>query len=156
MKRRIFWAVGGALLVGAAAFLAAIVWWQPATPSMDPNNAALVALGQSAYAQNCAACHGQNLQGQPNWQIRLPNGLLPAPPHDESGHTWHHPDDVLFDLTKKGLVPPNAPDGYETAMPAFEDILTDAEIGAVLAYIKSTWPPNVQKRQRRLTEQSQP
>ncbi len=156
MKRRIFWAAGGALLVAAAALLAAIVWRQPAKPSMDPNNAALVALGQSTYAQNCAACHGQNLQGQPDWQIRLPNGLLPAPPHDESGHTWHHPDDVLFDLTKKGLVPPNAPDGYETAMPAYEDILTDAEIAAVLAYIKSTWPPNVQKRQRRLTEQSQP
>ena len=30
--------------------------------------------------------------------------------------------------------------GYESDMPAFEGILSDDEIVAVLAYIKSTWP----------------
>ena len=64
---------------------------------------------------------------------------MPAPPHDESGHTWHHPDAVLFAITKNGLVAPNAPQDYESDMPAFAAKLTDDEIWAVLAYIKSHW-----------------
>jgi len=103
-----------------------------------PDPAAL-AQGRVLYAQHCAACHGANLEGQPNWRERLPNGRLPAPPHDESGHTWHHPDEVLFAITKFGLVPPHAPAGYESEMPAFKDKLSDAEIRAVLAYIASQW-----------------
>ena len=37
--------------------------------------------------QNCASCHGDNLQGQPNWQQANADGSYPAPPHDASGHT---------------------------------------------------------------------
>ena len=98
-----------------------------------------LALGQRLYAQHCATCHGAKLEGQPNWQRRLPGGKMPAPPHDESGHTWHHPDDVLFAITKHGLVPPYAPPGYASDMPRFGGILSDAEIRAVLAYIESHW-----------------
>lgn len=100
---------------------------------------AQIALGQKIYVQHCAACHGMKLEGQPNWQQRLPNGRMPAPPHDESGHTWHHTDDVLFGITKHGLVPPYAPRGYESDMPAFAGTLSDDEIRAVLAYIESHW-----------------
>ena len=64
---------------------------------------------------------------------------MPAPPHDESGHTWHHADGVLFAITKRGLVPPHAPVGYESDMPAFGGKLSDEEIWAVLAFIKSHW-----------------
>ena len=103
---------------------------------LDP---AQIALGQKIYAQHCAACHGAKLEGQPNWRQRLPNGRMPAPPHDESGHTWHHPDAVLFGITKQGLTPPYAPPGYESDMPAFAGTLSDAEIRAVLAYISSHW-----------------
>ena len=60
---------------------------------------------------------------------------MPAPPHDDSGHTWHHPDEVLFGITKHGVVPPYAPPGYESDMPAFAGKLSDDEIRAVLAYI---------------------
>jgi len=96
-------------------------------------------LGAAVYAQHCAACHGATLEGQPNWRQRQPNGRLPAPPHDESGHTWHHPDEVLFGITKYGLVPPYAPNGYESDMPAFGGKLSDHEIRSVLAYIASHW-----------------
>ncbi len=68
---------------------------------------------------------------------------MPAPPHDGSGHTWHHPDAVLFGITKKGVVPPYAPVGYESDMPAFAGKLSDDEIWAVLAYIKSHWSGQV-------------
>lgn len=100
---------------------------------------AQIALGQKVYAQHCAVCHGAKLEGQANWRERMPNGRLPAPPHDESGHTWHHLDEVLFGITKNGLLPPYGPPGYESDMPAFVGKLSDDEIWAVLAYIKSHW-----------------
>jgi len=105
-----------------------------------------VALGKKLYAQQCASCHGANLEGQPDWRKRLPNGRFPAPPHDASGHTWHHPDEVLLGITKHGLVPPYAPAGYESDMPAFGGKLSDREIRAVLAYIESRWSPDVRKQ----------
>ena len=108
-------------------------------PRADPGDAAQVARGAKAYAEQCAACHGAKLEGQPDWRRRLANGRLPAPPHDESGHTWHHPDHVLFAITKNGLVPPYAPKDYESDMPAFGGKLPDRDIWAALAYIKSHW-----------------
>ncbi len=104
----------------------------------DPRDAQKVGLGEKLYAGNCASCHGAKLEGQPQWQRRLPNGRLPAPPHDESGHTWHHPDGVLFGITKYGVAR-YAPPGYESDMPPFAGKLSDDEIWAVLAYIKSHW-----------------
>ena len=108
-------------------------------PRADPRDAAKVNAGAKIYAQHCAACHGAKLEGQANWRARLPNGRLPAPPHDESGHTWHHPDSVLFGITQHGLVPPYAPPDYQSDMPAFGGKLSDDEIWAVLAYLKSHW-----------------
>jgi len=72
----------------------------PGLPKIDPDNPAQVALGRGVYAAQCARCHGANLEGQPNWQERQANGMMPAPPHDPSGHTWHHPDAALFGITK--------------------------------------------------------
>jgi mono/diheme cytochrome c family protein len=97
-----------------------------------------VAQGRTLYAEHCAACHGANLEGQPNWQEPLPGGRMPAPPHDASGHTWHHSDRELFLITKEGMSA--LVSGYESDMPAFEGVLSDDEIRAVLAFIKSTWP----------------
>jgi len=73
---------------------------------------------------------------------------MPAPPHDASGHTWHHPDGVLFGITKYGLIPGKyAPPKYESDMPAFGGQLTDEDIWAVLAYIKSAWPESARRWQ---------
>lgn len=118
-------------------------------PSADQGR---IVLGKDVYAANCAACHGANLEGQPNWRERLDSGRLPAPPHDKTGHTWHHPDWLLIAMVKNGLVPGlTAPPGYESNMPAYADILTDEEIVAVIAYIKSTWPPKVLEAQKEVT-----
>ena len=102
-------------------------------------DAVRVAHGARVYAQHCALCHGAKLEGQPDWRKRLANGRLPAPPHDESGHTWRHRDHVLFALTRNGMVPPYAPKGYASDMPAFAGKLSDDEIWAVLACLKSQW-----------------
>ena len=154
-RRRIALLAGVAAVVGAAA-LAIIVWRQTTIdhPPIDADDSAQVAAGQAIYGAQCARCHGAKLEGQPNWQQRQANGRLPAPPHDKTGHTWHHPDDVLFALVKHGLVPPLAPEDYQSDMPGFEGVLTDEEIAAVLAYIESTWPSEIRDRQRRVTEQA--
>ncbi len=114
---------------------------------IDPTDARAVARGEQIYAQHCASCHGRNLEGQPDWQSRDPRGRLPAPPHDEHGHTWHHEDRVLFDVTKYGLAKV-APPGYQSDMPAFESTLSDRDIVAVLAFIKSRWPPLIHDKRR--------
>ncbi|MGH1483081.1 MAG: c-type cytochrome [Geminicoccales bacterium] len=139
--------------------LAAAVWpaWRQAIsdqPRADPDSAAQVALGETVYQENCAACHGAALEGQPNWQSRLPDGTMPAPPHDDSGHTWHHPDQQLFDYTKLGgaaVVP--AP--FKSAMPGFAESLSDEEIWAVLAFIKSRWSPRAREVQEQRSLQQQ-
>ncbi len=112
---------------------------------LRPDDGALVAQGAAVYARECAACHGVRLEGQENWRQRRADGHLPAPPHDPSGHTWHHPDAQLFALTKFG---PAAlvGEGYESDMPAYEEILSDEEIVAALSFIKSTWPPEVREK----------
>lgn len=120
----------------------------------DPGDPEQVALGRTVYADNCADCHGINLEGEPNWRVPLPQGGLPAPPHDESGHTWHHGDKLLFDYTKRGgqaVIGDGG--GFKSNMPGFGETLSDEEIWAVLAFIKSTWPPAQLKRQRALTAQ---
>ncbi|MBD8513941.1 cytochrome c [Photobacterium sp. CAU 1568] len=107
-------------------------------------------LGQDIYAQYCASCHGKKLEGQPNWKRRLNTGRMPAPPHDKSGHTWAHSDQELFEMTKfsiDAVIP-----GYESDMPAFTGILSDQQIIAVLAYIKSQWPAELQTKQDKLNK----
>lgn len=145
--------LAGVAVLGAAA--AAYVTLRPAGPAfIDPADQALVGPGRAIYMNHCASCHGASLQGQPDWRTRLPNGRLPAPPHDETGHTWHHPDALLIDIVKNGLVPgKTAPEGYVSDMPAYGKILNDEEIIAVLAYIKSTWPSEVRQIQKRVTLQ---
>jgi len=94
---------------------------------------AVVARGEAVYRDYCAACHGAALEGEPNWRERDADGFLPAPPHDPSGHTWHHPDQQLFEITKFGTEAVVG-GGYRSNMAAYADILSEAEIVAVLAY----------------------
>lgn len=101
--------------------------------------------GRALYAANCASCHGASLEGQAEWMKRLPSGRLPAPPHDETGHTWHHSDKQLFAIVKEGLA--TIAPGYESDMPVFKGVLTDKQIVAVFAYIKSTWPERARNYQ---------
>ena len=106
-----------------------------------------LAAGQTLYAEQCAYCHGPNLEGEDNWQVRNDDGTMPAPPHDETGHTWHHDSQLLFDYTRLGGAGALAERGitdFASAMPAFGGILTADEIWDVLAYIQSTWPEEVQ------------
>lgn len=119
----------------------------PESRILRPDDAAVVARGQQVYLANCASCHGSKLEGQPNWRERNALGMLPAPPHNESGHTWHHPDEMLFAITKYGIAKVAQMPDYQSAMPVYADKLSDADIIAALSWIKSQWPAEVRAQQ---------
>ncbi|MEO1950971.1 cytochrome c [Thioclava sp.] len=106
-----------------------------------------IAAGKELYTQNCASCHGANLEGQPDWREAGPDGVLPAPPHDETGHTWHHETALLFDYVKQGGAEVLAARGvadFPSGMPGFGGTLDDAQILDILGFIRSTWPERMQ------------
>ncbi len=116
----------------------------------SPDDKKLVAFGKKLYANNCASCHGMNLEGERDWKNRNEQGLLPAPPHDETGHTWHHNDETLFSLTKYGLAKTANLKDYKTNMPIYENILSDEKIISIMSYVKSTWPDEIIERHDQL------
>ena len=109
-----------------------------------------IASGKVLYQEHCASCHGANLEGQPNWQTPNEDGTMPAPPHDRTGHTWHHDNQLLFEYTHLGGAQALAQRGlanFNSGMPGFAGIISDEEIWNILAYIQSTWPDRVQEIQ---------
>ena len=118
----------------------------PPIPTLALDN---LALGESLYNQLCANCHGENLEGKPDWKERLADDSFPPPPHDGSGHTWHHPDSVLIDIVLNG----GNPDITNTAMPGFGDRLSLKETEAILDYKKSHWGAEERAYQWWLTAQ---
>jgi len=146
-------AITGVLALTALAIAAYLMRRPEPEILLRSDDPVVVSRGKEIYGQACASCHGSNLEGQPNWRQRDAQGLLPAPPHDDSGHTWHHSDEVLFDLTKNGLQRYAGPD-YKSAMPAFDGRLSDDDIIAVLSYISSTWSKEISKRHQAANERS--
>lgn len=144
--------VGAGLVLGALMLLALLALkgfgfgTAAEVEGIDPDDAAQVALGERVYHAECASCHGPDLEGEPGWKSPGPDGAYPAPPHDATGHTWHHDDALLFDYTRRGgaaVIGGN----FKSNMPGFGDRLTDDEIRAVIAFIKSSWPPRLRQRQ---------
>ena len=108
---------------------------RPPVPALDPGR---VAGGREVYLRACARCHGQDAEGAPHWQQPDARGDLPAPPHNDGGHTWRHSDAQLAEIIRNGLRDPfnKTP---ELTMPPFKEQLTDAQIGDVITYFKSLW-----------------
>ncbi len=132
------------LLALIAAYLAILTVYAttraPVADHIDADNVALVQSGRTVYASHCAACHGAKLEGQPDWRRPGSDGRMPAPPHDESGHTWHHADSYLIQVVERGIVAGvDRPPDYQGNMPAFGTLLSRQETVAVLSFIKSHW-----------------
>ena len=84
--------------------------------------------------------------------------MMDYPPRQNAnGHTWHHPDCQLKEVIKNGgdemtsmmrrmMVPPDAP-----RMPAFKDVLSDEDIDAILAFIKTWWTDQQRSFQAQVT-----
>jgi S-disulfanyl-L-cysteine oxidoreductase SoxD len=114
----------GLIAAGSAIAVVLGVWWMARSSPpgiLKPDDASVVAMGSKLYGIHCASCHGASLEGQAeDWQRRDAEGFALAPPHDATGHTWHHPDRLLFDITKVGL--------------------------GVLSFIKAQWPDDIRRR----------
>lgn len=151
MKRMLIGIAAVAVVAGSVAGGWQWLESQPDSGTQNSSISAKIENGRELYLQQCAVCHGANLEGQPDWRSRLASGRLPAPPHDASGHTWHHPDDVLFRITKEGTAAVVG-GGYESDMPGFSGSLSDDEIWAVLTFIKSTWPDRERLYQEKVTD----
>ena len=148
------------VLFGAlAAILAGALGWVVFQNSGSRPNVGLASVdiesGQALYGEYCAVCHGANLEGQPDWQSPDEDGRLPAPPHDESGHTWHHADSLLFEYAKFGgkVAMANLGIEFDSAMPGFDDELSDEDLRNILAFIKSTWPEQIREFQAERTDE---
>ena len=101
--------------------------------------------GQAIFRANCAVCHGADGEGQPDWHIKKPDGVLPAPPLNGDGHTWHHGDGTLYTYVSRGgkaFESPSVP-SFKSGMPAFGEVLSHDDIIAVIEYVKSLWGDKV-------------
>ncbi|MGR3379125.1 c-type cytochrome [Salipiger abyssi] len=139
---RIGVAFGTVVLLGGGGWALAQMTAPPDPGLLPYEDAARVENGARLYAENCASCHGAQLQGEPDWKERDADGYLPAPPHDPTGHTWHHPDAQLLEIVTQGTEA-LVGGSYKSNMIGYGDILSEAEILDTLAYIKSTWPEEV-------------
>jgi mono/diheme cytochrome c family protein len=100
--------------------------------------------GAALYEINCGSCHG----GASGGTVRdIP------PPHNASGHTWHHQDCLLTKIILDGFEDPDAPED-KPKMPAFKGQLTDEEVAAILTHIKTWWTEEQRQWQRQVTQQS--
>lgn len=95
---------------------------------------AVVVHGHALYRSHCASCHA--IPGGNGANLSISG----APPHDESGHTWQHPDHALFQLVRDGVAVANCVPVDPERMPKFRDVISDADLIAILSFIKSTWP----------------
>tara|TARA_A200000113_G_scaffold93059_1_gene83287 strand:+ start:156 stop:620 length:465 start_codon:yes stop_codon:yes gene_type:complete len=117
--------------------------------SLDEVSAKLE-LGKALYYTYCASCHGNNLQGQPKWKTSLDeDGHNYAPPLNGTGHTWHHSEEQLYNITRYGLKFYN--ENYKGKMQG-NDKLSDGDVWSILEYIKSVWPESIQKKYKTMTK----
>lgn len=114
----------------------------PTQPPAAPRE--VVQRGARLYAANCQSCHGDAVGGT----------VQDYPPvHNAKGHTWHHADCVLVQLTLDGMPPsPDVPSDAPR-MQAFRDTLTADDVTAILAYIKTWWTDKQRVYQADVTRQ---
>ncbi|MBC8259978.1 MAG: cytochrome c [SAR324 cluster bacterium] len=131
--------LGISIVIGITAYL----YYQPPETLSASATPEQVALGEKLFAENCLSCHGQGARGENPAQSRggqKADGSYLAPALNGTGHAWHHPNEMLFSTVKDGSI------AKGSTMIGFSDRLSDAEIVAVLQYVKSLWPDEIQVR----------
>ena len=97
--------------------------------------------GRQVYYQNCLPCHGDQLDGRGHFA----HGFNPTPlPFDDSGTIAQLTESFVFwRIAKGGIGLPREGTPWNSAMPAWEDFLTEDEIWAVIIFLyeQSGWQP---------------
>ena len=145
-------ALGGLALLGLIPVVFLVSSPQPAEDSDSRVPADVVQVGERLYAGNCAVCHGVRGEGELNWKVQRSDLTYPAPPHDSTGHTWHHSDQLLHEIIEEGTAKDDTAT-YRGRMPAWRDRLSSDEIDAVIAYLKSLWGDKERQFQAEVTRQ---
>jgi mono/diheme cytochrome c family protein len=107
--------------------------------------------GEALYQANCQRCHGGATGGS----------MMDMPPrHNANGHTWHHADQQLIDTVlngsgQMGEMMRGMMGDPGVRMPAFRDVLTEEDVRAILAYIKTWWTEEQRRTQADLSQRYQ-
>ena len=141
-KKEPLWLWGGLalfIIIGAVAYY----YYQPPSTLSATATPEQIVLGEQLFSENCLSCHGAKATGENPAQSRggqKADGSYLAPALNGNGHAWHHPNEMLFSTVKNGSVAKDSP------MRGFKDKLSDDDIVAVLQYVKSLWPDEIQVR----------
>jgi mono/diheme cytochrome c family protein len=111
----------------------------PLRSQSDP--AAHLAVGRRVYYQNCLPCHGDHLDGQGHYSA----GFNPIPLNFQDNGTIAQLTEsfVFWRVAKGGPGLPREGTPWNSAMPAWEDFLTEEEIWAVVLFLyeQTGWKP---------------
>lgn len=99
-----------------------------APPPAPP--AAAMARGAKVYEQHCAACHGDQGQGEP--------GAFPALAANRAV-TLADPTNLVRVVLQGGYLPATAGNPRPHGMPPFQQVLSDEDIAAVTTFVRNQW-----------------
>ncbi|MGH7752847.1 MAG: c-type cytochrome [Gemmatimonadales bacterium] len=97
--------------------------------------------GRTVYMENCTPCHGDRLDGRGHYA----HGFKPAPLNFQDNGTIAQLTEsfVFWRIAKGGPGLPREGTPWNSAMPAWEDFLTEDEIWSVIVYLyqQTGWRP---------------
>ena len=97
--------------------------------------------GKIVYYQNCLPCHGDHLDGKGHYA----QGFNPVPANFQDNGTIAQLTEgyVFWRIAKGGVGLPNEGAPWNSAMPAWEDYLTEEEIWSVIIFLyeQTGWHP---------------
>jgi mono/diheme cytochrome c family protein len=100
-----------------------------------------VEAGKRVYYQNCLPCHGDHLDGKGQFA----HGFSPVPANFQDNGTIAQLTEsyVFWRIAKGGVGLPREGTPWNSAMPAWEDFLTEEEIWSVILFLyqQTGWQP---------------
>ena len=113
----------------------------PLSATQGAERAQHLAVGRRVYYQNCVPCHGDHLDGQGHYA----NGFNPIPLNFQDNGTIAQLTEsfVFWRVSKGGPGLPREATPWNSAMPAWEDFLSEEEIWSAILFLydQTGWKP---------------
>ena len=97
---------------------------------VEPASAQALALGERIYKDHCAGCHGAMGEGVP---------LAYPPLAGNRAVRMDNTANLVQVVLRGGFLPATAGNPRPFGMPPYQMLLSDAEVAAVISYIRSAW-----------------